>query len=526
MPNEITLKSDHSMRKSRYLLKPGEDTVLPNLIPIVNQKDPEFPMPHLYSGNLHAHEDGEEFIMEDQNEDANYEYNFENEAAKTDKFIPYTYIIEMSETYEDDRQPVDSETSQTTHPGTLQSLGSAYQHRPRLKSEDTIKKVEIFIEKGYDRGAYDHKGYQDHNSKWDKYKESEEGRYGGSSSSKTRENEKYHLAAHPNEEKDHYNALERSGSSPSSNKLVSSRGKHLSSFSDKHRHGTKGRDSRTGNKVISIPSSKWRDRTKNNSYSRKQSKQPVSLNDDHPQNARVNSPSNNKRRTLKHSNTNSNNKDFSFFQPGGGLSSLYNSPFNSPPFSSASKLSTSSSSSPSFENSINQLFAFPRSSSMYDNLQSRHTIPAFGSADQKLSASEFNTESTGRQPKLKDAFPIPCSRITNSRVLTDNSISLFRSIFPSSSPLQQSSKHAAASRSSQDVSLSKHIGQPVSLLEKQPCLATQALTANFEFGKFKPQLGSPTWMEKDTHVLEPLKGQVDILREQVYAPALREALCL
>ncbi|KAF2361554.1 hypothetical protein FHG87_007694, partial [Trinorchestia longiramus] len=153
-----------------------------------------FPMPHLYSGNVYAHEDGDAFIAQDDEHLIEEEYDFEKSAAQTDRFIPYTYIIELKETYEDDLSPQSSQSFSTLDPTMQHHIKNlrSNEHKPRLKSEEVLKKVEIFIEKGYDRGAYDHKGFDDHTRAWDKYNEHTEGRYGGSSSTRTHEGESYH----------------------------------------------------------------------------------------------------------------------------------------------------------------------------------------------------------------------------------------------------------------------------------------------------------------------------------------------
>ncbi|KAK3889059.1 hypothetical protein Pcinc_006935 [Petrolisthes cinctipes] len=91
-----------------------------------------------------------------------------------DKFVPYTYIIEYIHTYQDDTL-VPSLTSTRQQRCTAHSHIPTAAHTrripPRLISEDIYKKVEILIEEGYDRGTYDHRGYDKVNKHWDDHLE-------------------------------------------------------------------------------------------------------------------------------------------------------------------------------------------------------------------------------------------------------------------------------------------------------------------------------------------------------------------
>ncbi|KAK4310353.1 hypothetical protein Pmani_018073 [Petrolisthes manimaculis] len=89
-----------------------------------------------------------------------------------DKFVPYTYIIEYIHSYQDDTLvPSPTSTRQQRSMAHSHIPTSAHPHTrhnpPRLISEDVYKKVEILIEEGYDRGTYDHRGYDKVNTHWD-----------------------------------------------------------------------------------------------------------------------------------------------------------------------------------------------------------------------------------------------------------------------------------------------------------------------------------------------------------------------
>ena len=451
-------KSDH-LRASIQELKDQLESEVPGLdvaYPSSPSKLTEYPMPHLYSGNLHAHEDGEAFIKrEDGNADSASVFDFEKEAVKTKKFIPYTYVIELSETVESEGIPQGSATSlDVAHTVPHNSISAAY-WIPRLKSEEVKKKVEVFIEKGYDRGAYDHKGFEDHNSKWNKYKEVEKEKYGGSVSSKTRENEVFGII--DPEDEPIYNNLERSGSSVKPSKLFVRKGRTMSLFQNDE-NISKSRDKERNNKNIVIirrPNPRMKKPLKRKNVPNGQSK-------------------NQRKKTKRPLPKN--------------ILNIYST--NAKP----KRIKTHS------KKSFDDLFSIPKHSSFYSNLKSKHTVPSFSLPN------EFNVDYANRP--------------SSSRVI------------PQFSPVhhvEEASSHKL--RDTHTVKqltplLPKDTGAPDALLKKEPCLSPLPLTANFRFGEFKPELGEPEWYKKDAQVLEPLKGQVDILREEVYAPVLKEALCL
>ena len=493
--NPSASNSAPSLEKKTYSLRPGEDTVIANGI---QQTTPKtiFPMPHLYSGDLYAHEDGETFVMQDDVQTEPIEnYNFEAEANKTSRFIPYTYVIELSETYEDD---LASQGSTHSNAKALQVLpniqsstdGQMQVNQPRLKSEEVEKKVEIYIEQGYDRGAYDHKGYEDYNSKWDKYKETVKGKYGGSSSSKTRENSNLYEDAAPQE-----NGLDRSGSSISYPRYIKKPSYH-SKISPMY--GTKPGISASTDRKVSIPSLPITRRFKD--------KKLCSL--PHEKN---------KSRIETSHNTKNSNEGF---MPA-GTKSIF------PSYLSHSSPKSKSFSSPTgfqsnFEQSLDKLFALPTSSSFYNNFKSKHTVPAFPFQDDfQLPANIMTVSSQSgfrRYPRL--------SRTSNIRNKRRRKLQNMSSFGPSSHKTPSFDHLGKIVEDKNIEKLAVKIGQPLSLLKKEPCLSNTALTANFKFGEFQPKRGPPEWFDTDQDVLEPLMGQVDILRETVYAPALREALCL
>lgn len=92
-------------------------------------------------------------------------------------FTPYTYIIEYTHSYSEDIIPSASH-DRLTVTKALSPTSSDRKKEPRLISEDIRKKVEIFIEEGYDRGAYDHKGYDKISKKWNDFSEYDH-KYGG-----------------------------------------------------------------------------------------------------------------------------------------------------------------------------------------------------------------------------------------------------------------------------------------------------------------------------------------------------------
>ena len=143
-----------------------------------SDKDSPFHMPHLYSGDLDNI--GDDHLHEV--EETTRPYEFDKEMKKTDKFIPYTYVIELSNTYEEEHVPSSQRVKRTD--GVLPYV-------PRLMSDEVKKKTETFVEQAYDRGAYDHKGYEDHESKVHKYSELEKGNYGETSSSSKHEGEHF-----------------------------------------------------------------------------------------------------------------------------------------------------------------------------------------------------------------------------------------------------------------------------------------------------------------------------------------------
>lgn len=497
---KINVNGGESGTFNKYIPIPGKDTVHPNAI--YDTQLTAFPMPHLYSGDLHAHEDGEAFVMQDENEENNQEeeFSFEKEAAKTDAFIPYTYVIELSETYEGDSAPQASHNQHQLNSANPIGNHLVQLYQPRLKSEEVLKKVEVYVEKGFDRGAYDHKGYEDHDSKWDNYKETVKGKYRGGSSSKTREHENYHQDMIPYNSEPH-NALDRSESSPKS------------VLASKRKTGSKryGNKENTIGRTVSIPtiySSRRKERRRNN----------------RPYKGRKRIYSSNKERRRRPDIYKSQSQKIGseLAEDTGFMSSRAKS--ISPSISVFGDTGSSPSSfQGNFENSLDQLFALPTSSSYYNNFKSRHTIPAFKSQNKLLGKERPWTDSQTFRSK-----PQRKTRHRNSLKRRPKKKKRGFLNYPTSNKIQiPPSFGQTKSEINEDVQkLATNLGQPVDLLRKEPCLSTSALTANFKFGKFKPDLGPPKWFEKDQHVLEPLKGQVDILREQVYAPALREALCL
>ena len=509
--------------------------------PLFSDEKTVFPMPHLYSGDVHAHEDGEAFLNKSDEELINNEFDFESEAKKTDRFIPYTYVIELSETYEDNLpkstlndnpfstsgsqaypsphpvftagaevKPIPSSISSATtnsqlnlvlHPisaagsqvqpfshtisidgsqfNPFSSLATAsgshvspvpnpvpqvyyipfpvgvngaplYQI-PRLKSEEVEKKTEVFVEKGYDRGAYDHQGYEDHTKEWDQYKQKEEGRYGGTASSKKKEMEKYSEDLHPVNDNHLDDHLERSYSHHPSVRIKSKRMKsgNRNSFSKKRprkpsRNGyPRKRPTRPRNNLIKIPSVHQSNFAKHSGNRVRKSRPKATL----------------------ELTTSADQKTLD--------------------------------SSRSIEKDLKNLFSIPVYSSYYNNFHSDHTIPAFPYANHD--GSRHKKEVNKKRFHPSNSFRFPWTRSSKTPYTR------FRSSIPTKS---------------------KDLGQPEDLLRKEPCLSPVAVTANFKFGSLKPDLGPPEWYDREPHILEPLKGQVDHLREQVYAPVLREALCI
>lgn len=97
-----------------------------------------------------------------------------------DDFIPYTYIIEYTRSSEDDTLASASHDDAPVQVESHAHAGSSStSHQPRLVSEDVTKKVAIYIEEGYDRGAYDHRGYDKVSKGWNDHLEYDHKRYGG-----------------------------------------------------------------------------------------------------------------------------------------------------------------------------------------------------------------------------------------------------------------------------------------------------------------------------------------------------------
>lgn len=108
----------------------------------------------------------------------------DTKTEEEDDFVPYTYIIEYTRTSDDDTL---ASASRDDAPVQLEShahaSSSSTSHQPRLVSEDVTKKVAIYIEEGYDRGAYDHRGYDKVSKGWDDHLEYDHKRYGGETTS-------------------------------------------------------------------------------------------------------------------------------------------------------------------------------------------------------------------------------------------------------------------------------------------------------------------------------------------------------
>lgn len=108
----------------------------------------------------------------------------DTKTEEEDDFVPYTYIIEYTRTSDDDtlasasRDDVPVQVESHAH-----ASSSSTSHQPRLVSEDVTKKVAIYIEEGYDRGAYDHRGYDKVSKGWDDHLEYDHKRYGGETTS-------------------------------------------------------------------------------------------------------------------------------------------------------------------------------------------------------------------------------------------------------------------------------------------------------------------------------------------------------
>lgn len=102
-----------------------------------------------------------------------------------DDFVPYTYVIEILHDQEDDHQisrekdkQNNKKTTETKRleredsPDNVAIASDLHAQktdyiRPRLKSEDIKKIVEVFIEEGHDKSAYDHKAYDKFSKGWD-----------------------------------------------------------------------------------------------------------------------------------------------------------------------------------------------------------------------------------------------------------------------------------------------------------------------------------------------------------------------
>ncbi|MPC89011.1 hypothetical protein E2C01_083939 [Portunus trituberculatus] len=92
---------------------------------------------------------------------------------------PYSYVVQYSRNFKDSR-------GERTQPGPASRhapiTARTHEHRPRsaprraprLIVEEVRKIVEISIQEGYERGGYDHRHYQTHNTTWSEYENEEE----------------------------------------------------------------------------------------------------------------------------------------------------------------------------------------------------------------------------------------------------------------------------------------------------------------------------------------------------------------
>ncbi|KAK7072983.1 hypothetical protein SK128_000809 [Halocaridina rubra] len=410
-----------------------------------------------------------------------------------DDFVPYTYIIEYTHTFSDDAEAAASKDNSVI-----------YKVHPRLESEDIHKKVEIFTEEGYDKGSYDHRGYDKVKKGWNDFLQYDHMRYGSSSSNSNKDK-------------------------PISQESQTGETKNREVFS----HHMQGQFdvSNIGNRI----------NPKKHFSQNSNSREP-------------------KRKTQYRKNQRSNTQRNTRLGQRQGLPNIN---FEPRPYSSFPK-----DSSPSFPSP----FQFNLPPELKEIISQRPFHGYIKTKEKDMVASMSGEFDTFTRPldSLSPGHPLHHSKILdietnfNSRdpkepvytIITREGIGIEinNGLAPHSSQRNKKIYRAPSStilvNSDNKSPYTNHASsfpyktrtsnyqKPTvtrmpklnkgkdSLYTRQPCLSRHQVTAYFDLDGWRPKRGPPDWYEDSSHFLGPSKGQVDVLREEIFAPVLKHALSL
>ncbi|KAG7159256.1 hypothetical protein Hamer_G016657 [Homarus americanus] len=440
----------------------------------------------------------------------------DNDNSEEDDFIPYTYIIEYTHSFNDETLPSASHDSHVVvDPHTSPKATHVQKKEPRLISEDIYKKVAIYTEEGYDRGAYDHQGYEKVNKNWNDHLEYDHRTYGGVKGSvdddDKNDNDKEHHDADTGETKEN---LKVKHFSPTTADGV----QHHLQVNRHHRQQSRAPNHSQGllENLHWYTKTPQRDKThlvpvsRHLHLPRDLQPPPAPRHHLHRESAvgrilhtsHTNPETSTENKFILKTDSWDDNKVKSKTvsgvedYPDGGQQIMSS---NWSPFRFV------------LPDEMRQMATFPSSetASASENLLRMSTSPSSQESQRPRGKSHRNyilEVQTNSDPHSSDKPSYTIETRTGHGTNIKNGL-------------------APHDRPSAEVGVINTAGHKGDLYSRPPCLSQHLVTAHYNLDGWRPRRGRPAWMRDETPFLGTLKGQVDVLRETVFAPVLRHALC-